>query len=867
MRTALILGLAGLALPPMGLAAQEKKPAGDPKEIVARLLKDLKDPGDVQRRVQAAMGLADFGPLAEPAVPDLVAALGSTDEDLRLNAAIALGKVGKAAVPALRKLLDSSDKDARFYAIWALGWVGPDARECTPALIAAMADKDPAIRRKAAYALGRIAADPPKTIAVLLAAFKDDNEDVRQAAGDAVAKFGTDAVPGLLKALADPDRKVRVQAAHAVAEMGSDAKDTAPRLRELLLAKGPVDDGAVNSYAQALAKVGKAGVPALVDGLKDDRPAVRGAATQGLAQVGAEAVPALVDALGDKNVEVRRLAAQVLAPMRVGDKMVVTALAYAIKNDADEHVKQQCVMALQYLGAAGKLAAPALQQALVDPDPNLRQQAFYALQNMGENPRDGLLKALAHKDDRIRIHTAALMLQVQVEPNRAAEVLVGALKHKDDELRLTAVRALAQAHREVDKVLPLLTEGLKSKAPQARRQALQGLALLGPQAEPAISAVLDLLTDSDQQVRQDAVMTLQNVPGKAETVLPALKKLLKEDKVETRRVVVQVLWRYGDPAMPLLMEALKDGDASVRQQAVYSLQNLPGDLGPHAEALVALAKDKDLSFRSNVIYLLARAGEKGAVQLGELLRDPDESVRFQASQAMRNMGKHSGKVLAALAEATHDKNPNVRQNAIYALAQAGGEGAQALTKTYEESKEPQLRVQILQAMVFTEARPNALPLVKKALKDPDREVRRTAIQLLPNFGQTQEAFDVLAEAMKDKDLDIRVAATYALQAFSPKALPLLEEGLKSAKESALRQALLQVIVNGNHRAKGAIGPLTDCLKDTQPQVRWMAAQALGNLGADARDAVPMLKDLLNDPNPTVRQIVQAALSRIEPPKQ
>ena len=157
-----------------------------------------------------------------------------------------------------------------------------------------MADKDEGIRRKAAYALGRIAADPQETLAVLLAAFKDDNEDVRQAASDALAKFGAEAVPGIMKALKDSDVKVRLQAAHAVTEMGTEAKDTAPVLRELLLGKEVEQCSCALSTPQAaLAKLGKTGVPALIDGFKDDRPNVSQACVQSLSGVGADAVPAL----------------------------------------------------------------------------------------------------------------------------------------------------------------------------------------------------------------------------------------------------------------------------------------------------------------------------------------------------------------------------------------------------------------------------------------------------------------------------------------------------------------------------------------------------------------------------------------------
>jgi HEAT repeat protein len=865
MRNLLILSVVGVVgLLPRAAAAQDPPPAGNTKEVLARLLQDLKQTGDVERRVQAAMHLADYGPMAEPALPALVAALADLNEDLRLNAAIAVGKIGKAAIPPLRDLLDGGDKDTRFYAIWALGWVGPDASEAAPALVKAMADKDAGIRRKAAYALGRIAASPQKTIAVLLAAFKDDNEDVRQTASDAVARFGIEAVPGLLRALDDSNEKVRLQAAHAIAEMGSDARDTVPRLRELLLAKGTENHAHI--YAHALAKLGKAGVPALIDGFKDDRQQVRHACSSNLGQVGAEAVPALVDALGDKNTEVRRLAAQVLGPMRVADKMVVTALAYAIKNDEDDQVRLQCVNGLSYLGVSGKLGAPALKHALADPNEQVRHQAFYALQSMGENPRDGFLKALDSKDDRIRINTAALMLQVNVEPDTAVPVLMTALKHDKDEVRMQAAHALAQARRETGQLLPFFKEGLKSKTQRVRLQALHGIALIGPQANPAVADVIETLKDTDESVRQQAVHTLQQIPAKPDTVLPALTTLFKQDTRAVRTTIVQNVWRYGPKAMPLLLEAFKDKDVSIRQQAVWAMQNVGGDLSAYHAEISTLVKDGDSNVRLNVIQLLSRCGEKGAIQLGALLRDPDEHIRFHAASALQNAGSHVRKVLPALAEAIHDKNPNVRHHATYALAQAGEEGRKVLLARYEEAKEPQARMQILQALVYSPPRPQGIKLVTQALKDPDPTVRQHAVNLLAVFGQTQEVYDGLAAAIKDKDLNVRIAAAHGMQNLGPKGMPLLEQGLASATEMQLRLALLQGLINGNHHRKTMVAPLIEYLKDGQPQVRWQAAQLLGNIGADAHDAVPMLRELLNDTNPTVRQQAQFALSRIEPPK-
>ena len=124
MKKILLLGVAYVLACGNAGAQDDKTPVkGDPKKIIATLIKDLekKDNGDA--RVQAAMGLADFGPLAESAVPALIDALQTKDEDLRLNAAIALGKIGKAGVAPLGEMLSSPDVDTRFYAIWAIGWI------------------------------------------------------------------------------------------------------------------------------------------------------------------------------------------------------------------------------------------------------------------------------------------------------------------------------------------------------------------------------------------------------------------------------------------------------------------------------------------------------------------------------------------------------------------------------------------------------------------------------------------------------------------------------------------------------------------------------------------------------------------------
>src|SRR5260370_791946 len=110
------------------MAAGQTDPPVPPekKEKIQALIKDLESK-DADKRLAATVALADFGVLAQAAVPGLVRALEDKDEDLRLNAAIALGKIGKAAVAPVGKLLAAADADTRFHALAVLGWIGPAA--------------------------------------------------------------------------------------------------------------------------------------------------------------------------------------------------------------------------------------------------------------------------------------------------------------------------------------------------------------------------------------------------------------------------------------------------------------------------------------------------------------------------------------------------------------------------------------------------------------------------------------------------------------------------------------------------------------------------------------------------------------------
>lgn len=797
---AAIVGL----LTSQGQAQPQPGKTADPEKVFANAIKNIKEKDKVDLRIQAAMDLADFGPKAEPALPDLLDALVTKNEDLRLNAAIALSKIGKPSVEPVAKLLNSDDLDTKFYAIWTIGWIGPDAKETMPTMIKLMTDKNEGVRRKAAFALGRLAGDPDKTISVLIAAFKDESEDVRNAAGDALAKFGKASVPALIDVLKGDAPLARIRAATSLGEIGADAKEAIPLLKDLYLAE---KSEAAQHYSMMLAKMGKTAVPAIEAGFKDSRNDVRQFAAQAIQTMGADAVGILVDGLGDKNVEVRRLSAQTLWPMRIGDKSVVIALAFAL-SDNDDQVRQHAMNALATLGPQAKLGGAKIKDALIDMNPQVRQQAYFLLQQIGEDPRPTLKKALASKDDKVRINTASLMVQVGFDVNDATPVLLDALKNDDLGLRMQAAFTMAQRNLQTDKVQPIFIDGLKHNSTGVRVQACQGLGMLG------------------------------NF-GKTDAF-----------------------------ALKALTGALKDSETSVRQQALYALQNQRGDLSAILPALVDLTKDKDLNIRQQIIWMFSRAGAAGAPHLADLLKDSDVNIRIQAMQTLRNMGKNAEKAMPAIKEAVKDENANVRLNAMLILATVGGEGPQYLVKQFEIEKDAGTRAQLIQNLAFSGQGKFALPLLKTAMKDPAPQVRQATINILGYFGRDNaEAFEVFAMGLKDSDNNVRTQAAYNAANYGVKSWDPLAEALKGSKDAAFRQALLQGMMGSGFKGKSGVEPLIDCLKDDNVTVRVWSCIVLGNMGPGAVDALPRLRELAkSDANSGVQNQAKNAVAQIEKAK-
>jgi HEAT repeat protein len=174
---------------------------------------------------------------AKALLPTVIAALKDQDRDMRPGqvsvaelAIVIISRLGpeaKEATPALMAALQSQDFFMRAEAMSALGAIGPGAKAAVPLIIAALRAKDApdqqrrkATRAAGVWALGQIQPDAADAVPVLLQALgKGEDDEVRKSAAAALGNIGPPAqtaIPSLEEALHDSNKDIAVAAADAL---------------------------------------------------------------------------------------------------------------------------------------------------------------------------------------------------------------------------------------------------------------------------------------------------------------------------------------------------------------------------------------------------------------------------------------------------------------------------------------------------------------------------------------------------------------------------------------------------------------------------------------------------------------------------
>ena len=230
------------------------------------------------------------------------------------------------------------------------------------------------------------------------------------------------------------------------------------------------------------------------------------------------------------------------------------------------------------------------------------------------------------------------------------------------------------------------------------------------------------LIANDPKVRANAEAALVQGAGRS---LPLLRRLLDNEDLQVR--TFDIIRRIGPPALPLLVDLLRDQRLSIRRTAVDALI----DLAPHTESIQPA---------------LRRA-----------LRDEDSEVAGDAARALGALGQRASPSVPALVKALSHEDPYVR---IYAAESLASIGPKAVAATED---------------------------LARAVGDAIPGVRWAACEALASIGPAaQSAVPQLIEALTDEFLYVRIFAAGALGSIGPKAQIAREALREAANDPALR---------------------------------------------------------------------------------
>ena len=189
--------------------------------------------------------------------------------------------------------------------------------------------------------------------------------------------------------------------------------------------------------------------------------------------------------------------------------------------------------------------------------------------------------------------------------------------------------------------LPLIRRTLQDPAadPARRQAALKATAILGARAAEAIPDVAAALQEPDYA--PEAALALSFMGSAA---VPPLQDAVNSNEAIVRREALRALGKLRERAstdpkivVPLLLRAIDDADASVRNVAVTYLGIVRDDPAAEVTGLIKALADENAEVRQAAAAALAEYGtlaERATPALKKAASDPDEEVRREAGRTL-----------------------------------------------------------------------------------------------------------------------------------------------------------------------------------------------------------------------------------------
>ncbi len=317
----------------------------------------------------------------------------------------------------------------------------------------------------------------------------------------------------------------------------------------------------------------------------------------------------------------------------------------------------------------------------------------------------------------------------------------------------------------------------------------------------AVPCLVSALGDPGGKVRRMAVGGIMNLKQKPEELKQMLIEAAESDNPRMRANAMTVLRLIDDTALDSLevaLRSLEDTDPKVRKAGVKSLGKIGGSRAINGLLRALADENNDVSITA--AFALTDAGDKGMAELQTAMISDNLHIARCAAHALAKVGDFSG--IDLVMDALHDDEWQV-WGTPQTLAESGDKRAvEALMKLVEDS----IYAESLSSKAINATKAlgrcadeRALDILKAMMYTRrDRNSRRAAVMALREMG-TDEALNVLLEAMISKDGNLTQHAGNALAKMGTEILPRLK-ALADQAEGKQRRRIENVMRLANARA-------------------------------------------------------------------
>ena len=154
----------------------------------------------------------------------------------------------------------------------------------------------------------------------------------------------------------------------------------------------------------------------------------------------------------------------------------------------------------------------------------------------------------------------------------AVPILIEVLNEEEDEYtRASAIWLLSEIGQPLDLVAHALIGSLGDGDQHVSQTAASALISLG---EPVVNSLIQALEHTSTTVRIQATYALGEIGQPIEKIMPPLINNFDDPEWNVRRVSVRALLDIGQPAVPLLTEALEKGNKETQRVARIALDQM-----------------------------------------------------------------------------------------------------------------------------------------------------------------------------------------------------------------------------------------------------------------------------------------------------